>query len=166
MTYSNLQFDRNGFLTPPTVLETRLDLVEEAFVNKFVWSKTRGQLFENYLQFVFDLQRDVFPYFEQWLDGSFVTQKLNPKDIDIVTFLDYRVFKSKEEALERYWSFNMEHKKLDTYFVIEYPPDHPLHHLTLHDQTHWKNIFGATRADELGVRHPKGFLKLIFEKQI
>jgi len=51
------------------------------------------------------------------VDGSFVTLKENPKDIDVVTFLDWEVYELREKALERFWGYNLEDKGLDTYFA-------------------------------------------------
>ena len=84
-TYS---FDQNGNLTPYNQIETDLDALKANFIDAFPTSKTWKILFENYLRFVYRFQDKVFPYFEQWINGSFVNKKENPNDIDIVTFLD------------------------------------------------------------------------------
>lgn len=89
MLTTQLDFDEFGNLTPYKIIETDLITLEAYFVTAFPKSKTRKRLFENYLSYIYRFQDEVFPIFEQWIDGSFVTQKENPKDIDIVTFLDY-----------------------------------------------------------------------------
>lgn len=163
---TRLHFDENGYLRPYEVIPATVQVLEEFFVNTFPFSERRRWLFENYLAFVSTMQSDVFPYFVQWVNGSFVTQKEEPKDIDILTFLDYRVYKAKSEEMERFWSFNLESKGLDNYFVADYPPEHELHALTLENQTKWQKLYTHTRPQEDGTILPKGFLELTFEKEI
>ncbi len=58
-----LQFDENGHLSPYEVHTTTLEEMREIFVDAFPDSETRKRLFDNYLDWVFDFKRDVFPYF-------------------------------------------------------------------------------------------------------
>ena len=37
--------------------------------------------FENYSQYLQDFQNEISPNFRQWINGSFVTNRTNPKDI-------------------------------------------------------------------------------------
>ncbi|MBV6441853.1 MAG: hypothetical protein DYG98_23420 [Haliscomenobacteraceae bacterium CHB4] len=163
---TRLQFDQNGYLRPYGAIPATVQVLEELFVKAFPFSDRRRWLFENYLDFISVMQRDVFPYFVQWVNGSFVTQKQEPKDIDTLTFLDYRVYKAKSDAMERFWSFNLENKGLDNYFVAVYPPEHELHALTLENQTRWQKLYSNTRPQKDGMILPKGFLELTFEKEI
>ena len=64
--------------------------------------------------------------FLQWIDGSFVSQKQNPRDIDIVTWIDYEVYQSKKELISKHFignaiSFNF---KVDNYILQNYPENH------------------------------------------
>ena len=70
--------------------------------------------------------RRITPQFEQWINGSFVTTKENPNDIDFVTFIDSTIFKQNEAKLEEFWSFALEDEGLDAYIVKIYPTDSPL----------------------------------------
>ena len=65
-----LQFDKNGHLTPITPIETTLDEFQQVFVDAFPRLITRKPLFDNYLDWVFDFQRDIFGYFTQWIHLS------------------------------------------------------------------------------------------------
>jgi len=85
MPKTKLNFDKFGNLTPYQAIEVDLDTLESYFVTAFPKSTTRKRLFENYLRYIYRFQDEVFPFFEQYINGSFVTKKENPKDIDIVT---------------------------------------------------------------------------------
>ena len=63
-----LQFDENGYLTPYAPIEITMDEFQTVFVDAFPGSATRRRLFDNYLDWIFDFQRDVFGYFTQWID--------------------------------------------------------------------------------------------------
>jgi len=161
-----LQFDENGHLFPYEAQETTLDEFQAIFVDAFPKSETRKRLFDNYLDWIFDFQRDVYAYFTQWLDGSFVTQKMNPNDLDFVTFLDGRVFeiKEKRKELDRFWSFSNEDKGLDAYLLAEVEPEHP----DFADYAHFKNVWAkrysnGDKGDHLH-KIQKGFIQLVFEK--
>jgi hypothetical protein len=160
------QFDENGHLFPYEVHTVTIEEMREIFVDAFPESESRKRLFDNYLNWIFDFQRDVFPYFTQWVDGSFVTQKLNPKDIDFVTFLDGRVYEIKEKRneLDRFWIFSNEDRGLDAYLLMDLPPEHPdFQKIELQKQT-WRELYGYTRTLPLKPKLPKGFIQIKFEK--
>lgn len=161
-----LQFDNKGHLFPYKIHDLKLDEIRHIFVDAFPESETRKRLFENYLDWVFDFQRDIFPYFTQWIDGSFVTQKLNPKDIDFVTFLDWKVYEIREKykALDKFWSFSNEDKGLDAYIMAEFPEKHNRHKEFLSVWSGWSMRYGHTRKDEQQRAYPKGFIQVIFSK--
>ena len=162
-----LQFDENGHLFPYEIQSVTLEEMRAIFVDAFPESETRKRLFDNYLNWIFDFQRDVFPYFTQWIDGSFVTQKLNPKDIDFVTFLDGRVYeiKEKRKELDRFWSFSNEDKGLDAYFLAEYPKSHTNLKRTNQLKIDWGNRYISGRKIEGKPHIPKGFIQINFSKQ-
>ncbi len=158
-------FDENGNLTPYKQIETDLDTLKANFVDAFPTSKTRKILFENYLRFVYRFQDKVFPYFEQWINGSFVTKKENPNDIDIVTFLDYEIYEKRgEQTLDQFWTFSLEDQGIDSYIVKKYPKGHTnyLGFITLQNQ--WIDTYSSTNPKKEGKILPKGFLKITFEK--
>jgi hypothetical protein len=161
-----LKFDKNGLLNADEPIKLTLDELAYNFVETFPNSMRRKWLLENYLEFIDNLQQDVFPYFTQWINGSFVTKKQEPKDIDIVTFVDYRIYKSKSIAMEKFWSFNLEDKGLDNYFVALYPPDHELFDITNESKAKWTKLYSKTRPLNDGLFLKKGFIEIHFEKEI
>ena len=161
MLTTHLNFDEYGNLTPYKVIEVDLTTFEAYFVTAFPNSTTRKRLFENYLRYVYRFQDEVFPFFEQWINGSFVTQKENPKDIDLVTFLDYSVYEKRgDKVLDKFWSFSLEDEGIDSYLVKEYPSQHINYQETLKWKKTWARRYG--NLDNLD--NEKGFLKIIFEK--
>ncbi len=85
-----MEFDELGFLSPYKLIETDLETFESVFVSNFKNSDTRKKVFQNYLSYIHDFKNQISNNFYQWIDGSFVTSKLNPNDIDIVTFLNLK----------------------------------------------------------------------------
>jgi len=153
-----ITFDKNGYLTPYDIVSSDLETLEEYFVKAFPGSETREPLFQNYVQYVNDLKNHITPQFTQWIDGSFITRKLNPKDIDLVTFIDARVFQEKEQLLEDYWSFSLEDKGLDAYLLAHYEGDATANRtITEIYQEEWRKRF---ILDRFG--NAKGFLELQF----
>lgn len=158
---TQLNFDEDGNLMPYKMIEVDVDTLEHYFVTAFPNSTTRKRLFENYLRYLYRFQDEVFPFFEQWIDGSFVTQKENPNDIDLVTFLDYEVFEKRGDAvLDKFWSFSLEDEGIDSYIAKQYPSTHKFYKKTLSSEKYWLKLYGSNRAETMY----KGFIKIIFEK--
>lgn len=112
-----IRFDQYGYIIADKPVEVTLDEIEFYFST----NRHRHRLFNNYVDYINRFQAEIFPYFEQWINGSFVTQKSDPNDIDFVTFLDFKVFERRSTALlEKFMSFNLERQGLDAYIAIDY----------------------------------------------
>ncbi len=158
-----MQFDPNGYLQPDKEIETTIAEFETIFVTSFPQSATRRQLFDNYRQYVEELQRLFTGGFYQWVNGSYVTRKVNPNDIDVVTFVDYRLYTGKEQELRQSKGFEYKKKTgLDAYYVATYPQEHPKHGIMQLDQMDWLYAFSRTRPQPNGKQYSKGFLKINF----
>ncbi len=161
MPNTKLSFDQFGNLTPYQAIEVNLATLESYFVTAFPKSTTRKRLFENYLRYIYRFQDEVFPFFEQYINGSFVTKKENPKDIDIVTFLDFEVYQKRgDKVLNKFWTFSLEDEGIDAYLVRDYPKDHILNHKTEEQRTQWFDLYSKNRNRN----KRKGFLKIKFQK--
>ncbi|GAB2552507.1 DUF6932 family protein [Spirosoma aerophilum] len=94
----------------------------------------------------------------QWIDGSFVTNKLTPNDIDFVTFIPYDLYEPNEDGLiEFYSTVSLHNNGLDAYICPIYPAEHPDYQFTRHYRTIWNKRFKKNK-DTIG---EKGFLELI-----
>lgn len=115
-----LEFDKNGNLYPYEAIHSTIDILERTFVDGFKDSKTRFELFKTYLELNNDVQHLVETAFVQFVNGSFVTRKLNPNDIDLVCFIDYKIYEQKEKLFKE---LKIAYKALniDCYFVKTYP---------------------------------------------
>ncbi len=79
--------------------------MEQVFVEAFPESQTRLKLFVHFLRYLEVFKSRVSRRFTVWVNGSYVTRRLNPKDLDFVVFLDYRVYEVQEAFLDKFWSF-------------------------------------------------------------
>lgn len=102
--------------------------------------------------------------FVQWVNGSFVTKKLNPQDIDIVTLIDTQTYESKEKEIAHFQSVNFYQKtKIDCYFLRMYPEGDAKHIRTKSDLAYWENQFSFAKKSRTLGKHPrKGFIQLNF----
>lgn len=134
--------------------------VEATLVNSFATSITRREIFERWTQLRLAIAA-VVSLREQWLDGSYVTMKVDPADADIVVHLDG----SEVDALDPTAWVTLEALvsgkttqaawRCDSYPLVEYPEGHPLHVISEEVRDHWADFFGKDRN---GV--PKGIVRV------
>ena len=127
MTTTVLTLDTLGYLTPYDATTTDLPTLERFFVEGFTMSATRRRLFDAYRHYT-ELIHDTLPTgaaLTQWIDGSFVTGKLNPSDVDVVTLVDFAQYEQNEQFFDALRQLRYERKTdVDGYFVKVYPADH------------------------------------------
>lgn len=86
-----ISFDQYGNLTPYKI---KIDLItfEDLFVSAFPVSSTRKPLFDSLKSYNQKLRNILGEdSFIQWVNGSFVSQTNNPKDIDLVNLINYQL---------------------------------------------------------------------------
>lgn len=148
-----MTFDEYGYLTPYEVIETDIETFEEVFVKRFPSSSTRSAIFGEYLTYLGQLRQIIGGEFYQWIDGSFTTQKLNPRDIDVVTFINASFFDANEREL-RDWD---RQSYVDAYFVRVFPKEHRQRIFYESDYLRWLHLFGRSRE-----KKSKGIIQLQF----
>ncbi len=161
----DLSFDSDGLLMPYTAVTADLESFGRIFVGGFPDSATRGGIFDNYLDWLATFKLTVCQTgFYQWIDGSFVTRKNNPNDLDIVTFVDSRVFIQKKKELQSLRSDELlKLKKLDCYFVELLPSDSRQYFVYQSDKMYWLHQFSYTKRNpKTDQRHEKGFIQINF----
>ena len=79
-----------------------LESFKSELVDKFPTSIRRSQIFNDYKQYIKDLKAIIGEdtKFTQLIGGSFVSNKLNPGDIDFIVYIPYESFYLHEEALK------------------------------------------------------------------
>jgi hypothetical protein len=130
-----LQFDQRGLLFPYERSVISMEEFEAFFVKAFPNNEKRKVLFSSYMDYVKAFQNEVSPNFRQWLDGSFLTRKTEPRDLDFVTLLDFEVAKEKGELLRNKF-LNQASEGffgLDAYLVEVFPESHRNHFTTKSD---------------------------------
>jgi len=115
-----LEFNSQGLLVPNKNIVTNLHSFKTTFVDDFPNSRTRVNLYENYLSYTNKLKQLLqLEFVTQWINGSFVTKTNNPKDIDLVTFIPELVYTKREKELIDLKQMNWFDLKVDAYLIIE-----------------------------------------------
>ena len=78
-----MDFDLIGHLAPYTVIPSTFEAFEGLLVHTFPTHSTRFSLLDGYKRYLERLKTVLNVNFYQWVDGSFVTEKMNPNHIDI-----------------------------------------------------------------------------------
>ncbi len=157
-----LNFNAAGLLTPPLGIESTLNEFEECFAVDSP-ENVRKILYGRYINYKNNL-KDLCNNSElrQWIDGSFVTKKPNPFDIDLVTFIDFEIAEEKGQELKDFiYPSSSINYGLDGYIVVIYPETHKLHFAYRADCSYWINQFDKTKPNRSRKRIPKGFLEII-----
>lgn len=163
------EFNDDGNLNGGIIKGVSLDKLREVFVNEFPDSKTRKRNFEGLIEYIdFFEAIGIYSYISKvWLDGSFLTNKLNPNDIDLVVlfnpingskvnhFFDHIANSARTMGLSLY---------CDPYFSIDHeliPPNHEQTKRQLEYQnTYWLGMFGFDRNGK-----NKGIIEICFNKE-
>ena len=88
------KFDKKGYLTPYEVIFCdSLEALEYSFVTCFSSSLSRRRIYMGFLEYLFDmgncLKRIGYQgTWKVWIDGSFVSPKTNPNDLDLLNILE------------------------------------------------------------------------------
>jgi hypothetical protein len=147
-----LKLDNYGNLMPYQAIETDLEAVDSFFVMPFTASLTRNDLFALFSQFLNEIREILSCNFNLFIDGSFVSNKLNPNDIDVVLFVDYQIFELNEKRINELKK-RIEYQLLDVYFEKIYPENHPFYIRYHSDSLYWNQLFTRSRQNR-----PKGYL--------
>ncbi|MBI5916303.1 MAG: hypothetical protein HY842_13080 [Bacteroidetes bacterium] len=152
-----LSFDENGNLIPHEIIETTWDDFTYTFSEGFEKKRRRKHLLANYQLYLDDIKRHFETPFYQWVNGSFVTQKQHPRDIDMVTFLPYDLIVKKAIFVDQLRKTSKSLYKIDGFFAPTANWNHRFFESTLREAERWKTLFGTSREG-----HPKGIIRLNF----
>lgn len=161
MTESDLQFDTNGFLTPYGPVSSTLETVQRVFVEGFATSTTRSQHFERYQACNARLLAILPNGFTQWIDGSFVSRKTNPGDIDVLTFVDATLHQQHEKTIRALRSeLATGDGRVDLHTILVYDEGHPYRNRHESDRVQWLFDWSQTITRP---RYNKGFIELLIK---
>jgi hypothetical protein len=155
-------FDSNGLLPVGRHVATPQE-VRASLVAAFPTSTSRPGLVDWWEQHRLALL-ELVPVSEQWIGGSFVTNKVDPGDVDVVSIFDagaYNALASHRQRLvdSLLWDGHTRgFWHCDSYSIPFYPPGSPGHAVYQARWTHWDDFWGHTGANDPRGRVPKGFV--------
>lgn len=156
-----MNFNDNGVIEPG-IHEFDMQHFYDVFVQQFTTSERRKEIFKSFIEFIRELANN-YAIQEVWIDGSFVTEKVNPNDIDIILFFDVEDYKE----LRPVWNSIRQRNNIDSYCEIIIneqtksklsPSDFSI---ITNQRNYWRGQFGFDRIDT-----PKGIIKFTSDKII
>jgi len=156
-----LQFNSKGLLIPNTNIKSNISELEKEFVTSLN-NQHRTELFQKYINYS-DSLKSVLSDISllQWIDGSFVTKKPNPEDIDLVTFVTANSVEAIGTRIEDFkYPLSLEKYGVDAYIVKVYDREDKQYPLYISDRMYWMDSFDKTRRNRNGIKLPKGFLEI------
>jgi hypothetical protein len=154
-----LRFNVNGYLEPG-IHDLDHSALEEHFVTAFPHSSTRSAIIAGFGRHSNELMQLGIPCVE-FLDGSFVSNKADPGDIDMVGFMDLDAVDALDNDQQNTLTALFAGKATrashlcDAYFVPSVPDHHPLFDKLRAQRKYWMGEFGYDREDR-----PKGIVRL------
>jgi len=158
-----LSFDLKGLLTPNTNIVASVTELKQYFVDA-IPSDTRQKNFDKYIYYSTELKNILnVESMLQWINGSFVTNTKNPKDIDLITFIDVELRVEFEVELKKFEAKGANDVYgVDAYILTVFPESHSNYFFFQSDKAYWMELFSKTKRDKTGIKHHKGFLEITF----
>ncbi|MBI3621706.1 MAG: hypothetical protein HY208_05905 [Nitrospirae bacterium] len=132
---------------------TTLAALREMCVDAFPLSTTRPQIMTG-LETVIERLVAVGIRADAWIDGSFLTEKINPKDSDVVFRVDAEFCDqcTQEQYSLLEWVAGQEPQErhlCDAYLHVDYPAGHTRHAHGEWMRAYWIKQFGFSREEEM-----------------
>ena len=149
-------------LLPAGRHQVTTDVFRQQFVDAFGGSSTRARLFTRWQRHREALS-SVVPIQAQWIDGSYVTDRLDPGDVDVVSLIDGPTFDALAPALQLMVSQLVSGSGtravwgIDSYLLPVYPGGHPLRPETVKGLTYWDNQWQRVKGNN---QLTKGYLEV------
>ena len=158
-----LHFDEKGFLKPDKAILSDINEMVRYFVNG-IDSETRKINFDKYIRYSTDLKKySGGSDLKQWIDGSFVTLKVNPNDIDLVTFIDQVQMQRLGAHIGNFrGDYGRKLYGVDAYIVEVFEPESKFHSYSIGDAAYWLELFSTTVTNRFDKKSRKGFLEIMF----
>ncbi len=159
-----LSFDIRGFLKPYGKNNIQAEQLKTEFVDPFEEESSRHQLFSQYLQYQAELIRLLADEkWKQWINGSFISNKTQPKDIDLVNLIAFETVERHEKELGTLLGETAKKNYgMDAYVLKVYPQNHQHHIRSQSDLLYWEHWFSHSKMNRRRQRFSKGFVELEF----
>jgi len=130
--------------------------LEALVVSGFVYSKRRPELWKNLL-FVLDRLRELNIPCEIWIDGSLLTKKIDPGDVDLLVDIPIEVLDhadtSQSEFIEKLVDkFFKTSGRLESFVMFSAPTGHASHVASEQARRQWAKDWGFAYVS----KEPKG----------
>jgi len=160
----DLKFDERGNLKPYGKNNQNLNEFKDMFVENFTTESTRHAIYSNLEKYISEFKTEITSNFKLWINGSYVTDKMNPGDVDIVILVDREIAVKKEDLLQSKYlnKASLKEFNIDAYIVRTYPEDHKKYGITLSDLLYWEHWFSNSKKNRAKKRYPKGYIELVF----
>lgn len=137
-----------------------LDGLEQVCVDSFSLSVSRRPIMDGLREFVKTLT-DAGQAGKLWVDGSFLTEKIDPDDVDVVLPCDGQSYNSGPPEYRKMVDWVIANQKAtlkcDSYVFFEYPQGAPLHVEGEWWRVYWHAKWGFSREED-----PKGIVVISF----
>lgn len=157
---NSIKFDEHGNPQPYEIIQLSYQNCKKIFVDDFSTSKTRNSNWANFLRFHTDIEKASTFSVKHWIDGSFVTKKIDPGDIDVVSFVNSQNFTNALLQFDMNLSdpvcFVKTLYNVDNYIVIDFEDTHP-YYIKMQEQIkYWQEFFSSDRNDK-----PKAIIEVV-----
>jgi hypothetical protein len=157
-----LQFDIRGNLMPSEIIDIFWDDFKQVFVKSFDDTSTRYKIFEKFEAYIAEFQTEICKSFTLWVNGSFVSRKINPNDIDVVILLEYQIQEQFESLIRSKFTAIKTWKttQVDAYILKLFPENHQMFKATTFDKYYWVDKFSNSKMNKEGKSFSKGFIQI------
>lgn len=169
---------------PKGIYDVELSEMHCRFVTSFADSTTRSTLFNKFSSLHIDTAVCEIK-FCQWIAGSFVTSKIDPSDVDVMTIIHRDEANALSESAVEFVNTVLDgHHSTEekygshTFYATYFPTDDPRHETSVNRLQEWRDFWCQTRklqdrvsfrngaVIEKGENCPKGILCLRSEGDI
>jgi hypothetical protein len=143
-------------LFPVGFHELTIETLEQVCVDLFPLSTSRKPIMDGLRQFVGNLAA-AGVVGNLWIDGSFLTDKIDPEDVDVILLCDGPLYDRGPSAYQTAVDWVIDNQKAtfkcDSYALFQYPPGHALHTDGVWWHAYWLRQWGFSRESD-----PKGIV--------
>ena len=130
-----------------------VDELRELCVKPFRLSTTRWSIMDGFRKIVELLEREYVPC-ELIIDGSFLTEEINPEDIDFAVVVTPEFYENCTAAQLALLDWIADSKDIkathlcDCYLCVEYGEGHPIWFEGINNRSWWVNFYSKSKIEK------------------
>lgn len=133
----------------PEIIPKTTKIIADDHVESHPDSSTRRPIFAGYQNYSTDFSERICENWTQWIGGSFVTDKTDPSDIDLVNLIagDLAITEEQVRPILTFLTIHGSKNRylVDGYLALIFPEGHPHRNVTLEQVEYWLKWFGTSR---------------------